>query len=362
MGRLRFLPEVVILLLVLAVGCERQTEQRSVDLTVPVTVEPVALGTIESIVTATGTLRPIREAELIAQLKGDLFYAETNGAGKLTDGSPVSRGQVVARIENREWVVNAKVEPRQLARDNAKRTLDEQEVLLKRGLTTEKEVENARRTWADADYTYQDAQIQIGKTKLRSPIDGFLTGVTGITEGTEIKQNTSLCKVMDYTQVLVDLKIPNAQITAVQLGQVVRVYNYALPNKIFEGTVTTIDPALDPVTRTFRVVGTVGNPDLLLRPGMFVKTEIVTEAREDVVLVPRKLVLTRQGRKVVFIEEEGRAQMRDVETGLEDRERIEVVSGVDQGERLITSNYETLRRRTRVRITGQGVPDQGQRR
>ena len=63
--------------------------------------------------------------------------------------------------------------------------------------------------------------------------------------------------------------------------------------------------------------------------------------------------MRRRNQKVVFIEEEGRAQQREVETGLEDSERVEIVVGLEPGEQLITSNYETLRPRTRVRVTGE---------
>jgi RND family efflux transporter MFP subunit len=161
---------------------------------------------------------------------------------------------------------------------------------------------------------------------------------------------------MNYDRVLVDLKIPNAFISKISLGQTLRVENYAFPDRTFAGVISAVDPALDPNTRTFRVVGNVNNPDLLLRPGMFVKAEIVTESREDVVVIPRRYVLTRQNSKVVFVEEEGRAQMRNVTTGLEDREHVEITEGIEAGERLITSNYETLRARTKVRVTGEGVP------
>ena len=130
--------------------------------------------------------------------------------------------------------------------------------------------------------------------------------------------------------------------------------NYALPEEVFEGEIIEMDPAIDPVTRTVQVVGMVDNPDLLLRAGMFVKTEIVTESRQNVVLIARNLVLRRRNQKVVFVEEESRAQQREVETGLEDRDRVEIVVGLEPGDQLITSNYETLRPRTRVRVTGDG--------
>ena len=120
----------------------------------------------------------------------------------------------------------------------------------------------------------------------------------------------------------------------------------------FSGKIAVVDPVVDATTRTFRAVAEVDNPKLLLRPGMFVKAEIVTESHVDVVLIPRELVLLRGNREVVFVEESARAQMREIETGLEDEKFVEVLEGVDEGERLITSNYETLRSRTRVSVTG----------
>ncbi len=342
--------------LVLLAGCSRQTEQRSMDLTVPVTVQTVELGAMESTVTATGTLRSVREAQLITEVEGIFHLVTTDGGRKPAEGMRVSQGQMIARLKNEEHVVGARLESRKLARETAGKTLKEQEILFKRGLVTEKEVEDARRESADAESNHQDALIQIEKTRIRAPISGFLTGVTDATEGTLIGQATLICKVMDYGEVVVDLKIPNAYIAAIALGQVVRVENYAFAGRVFAGRITAVDPALDPTTRTFRAKATVRNPGLLLRPGMFVKARIVTDSHEDVVVIPRRFVLNRQNQKVVFIEESGRAQMRQVKTGLEDKENIEVLDGLEAGERLITSNYETLRRRTRVRVTGEGVP------
>ena len=336
------------------VACDRQLEQRTVDLTVPVTVNSVETGTIESIVTATGTLRPVREAQITTEMRGDIYWAKGENQRRLGKGTPVVKGQHIASLKSDEWVVGARVGARKLGVETAKRTLAEQEALFSRRLTTEMDVENARKQWADADANYQDALIKMDKTRLTAPIEGVLYELSDITQGTLVNQNTTIAKIMDYSQVFVDLKIPNAQIIKIKLGQHIRVSNYALSEVVFEGEITEMDPAIDPVTRTVAVVGMVDNPDLLLRSGMFVKVEIVTESRRDVVLIPRNLVMRRRNQKVVFIEEEGRAQQREVETGLEDRNRVEIVVGLDPGEQLITSNYETLRPRTRVRVTGEG--------
>ena len=335
------------------VGCNRQTEQRTVDLTVPVTVSPVTSGKIEAIVTATGTLRPIREAQITTEIRGDLFFGEVDGR-LVTEGTAVSKGQVIARLKNQEWMVGVRSSSKKLAMDTAKKTLTEQEVLFKRGLTTEKEVENARKVWQDAKSSFEDAEIQIDKTTLRAPISGVLSEVSDITQGTLINQNTLIAKIVDFSKVRIDLQIPNAQISKVNIGQKLRVRNYAYADQHFEGEITAINPVLDAATRTFRAVGIVENDNLALRPGMFVQADIITESHEDVVLIDRKMVQRRRGQKVVFIEEEGRAQQREVETGLEDRENVEILSGLEVGDQIITSNYETLSPRTRVRVTGQG--------
>ena len=334
-------------------GCSRQAEERVVDLVVPVTVQPVELGTIESLVSATGTLRPAREADLITEMKGDLYLSKADLGGLLAEGHAVEKGDVVARLENKEWVVNANLESRKLTKSTTRKTLAEQEALYKRGLTTEKDVQNARKAVADAEANYEGALIQIEKTSVRASISGILAEVTDATEGTLVNQNTVIGKILDYSQVLVDLSIPNSQIRAVGLSKEVRVTNYAYPDKVFTGQITRLDPSLDPTTRTFRVVATVENPDLLLRPGMFVKTEIVAEAHKDVVLIRREYVVYRQNRKVVFVEEEARADQREVDIGLENRTHAEILEGLEEGDRLITSNYETLRPRTQVRVTGE---------
>lgn len=343
--------QIWMVVILMAAGCSRPSQERSVDLTVPVTVTPATLSTIESTITATGTLRSVREAEILTEVKGNLFLTEVEGLGILSDGYRVSAGQVVARLENEEWIVGANVASRKLALQTAEHTVKEKEALFERGLTTEVDVNNARKALADARTALEESRIRVRKTEVRAPISGVMTEVTQITQGTEIQANARIGKVVDYSKVLVDLRIPNSQVLAIEIGKAVRVSNYAFQERVFEGRITAVDPVLDATTRTLRVVATVDNPDLMLRPGMFVKAEIVKAAHVDVVVVPKKLVVKRQNQDVVFVEESARAQMRTVETGLESRDSIEIVDGIEEGDRLITSNYETLRARTRVRVT-----------
>ena len=190
-----------------------------------------------------------------------------------------------------------------------------------------------------------------------APLTGYLTGLVDTAEETVVEANTVIGQVSDYGGVVVDLKIPNSQMTLIAIGQEVRVTNYAFRDLLFSGRIAVIDPTIDPTTRTFRIEVTVDNPDLILRPGMFVKADIVVDQRQDVLVISRELILSRGGRDIVFVEEGGVAQERRIKTGLEDEARVEVVDGLSEGERLIASNYETLRSRTQVRVTDEiGAP------
>ena len=339
------------ILALVALACETPSTEQSADLTVPVTVQPVGLGTIEEVVTSTGTLRPLQEAVVITETRGYLSLPEIDGR-KPREGLQVTAGQVVARLENQELVVAARLKSRELAVKTARKMFEEKQVLVQRGLVTQLEVETARKDLADAQSDYDDTQVQLAKLSIQAPIAGVLSEFTDTSEGAMVEQGDQICRIVDYGRVLVDLQIPNSQIRHIELGQSVRVVDYSYPDEVFDGEIAVVDPVVDATTRTFRAMVEVSNPQGLLRPGMFVKAEVVTEARMDVVLVPRQLVLMRGNREVVFVEEEARAMMREIETGLEDEKFVEVVEGVEEGERLITSNYETLRSRTRVSVTG----------
>ena len=350
----RILP-CVVAALVFTVGCESPPQERVVDLTVPVTVQPVSLGTIESMVSTNGTLRAESEAEMINEVRGNLYFIDINGR-KPVEGTRVEAGQLIARIESEEHVNTVRMESKRLAVENTEKSLEDKIALFEEGLGLESEVDAARKSVADANSDYQNGLIQLGKMNIHAPISGFLTALTDLTESTLVEQNTVIGKVVSYGQIIVDLKIPNSQMHQIDFAMEVRVTNYAFADETFSGRIAVMDPTLDPATRTFRVEAAIDNPDRKLRPGMFVRADVITESRRDIVVVPRELILTRQNRRVVFIEEAGRAQMRVIETGLEDDALVEVVDGLSEGERLITSNYETLRSRTQVRVTGEAGP------
>jgi RND family efflux transporter MFP subunit len=127
-------------------------------------------------------------------------------------------------------------------------------------------------------------------------------------------------------------------------------YNYTIPNDTLKGQVTDIAPTLDSQSRTFKTNILIENPNNKLRPGMFVKAEIIAAQKDSAIVIPKEIITTRRGSKTVFIVEKGAAIDRQIDTGLENRDFIEVINGLKVGDRLVVKGFETLREGSRVKI------------
>jgi RND family efflux transporter MFP subunit len=344
-----FFKLMLLILLVNTLACNNDDEQSAADLTFPVSVEKVKRGPIAAYISTTGTLKAIREERVLAEVEGILKIAKNNGTSPAA-GLKVQAGDLLAEIENREHLLYVRVESNKMAMDNAARELEKQEALFKEGGVTEKELEIARRNALDARLNYESAVLRAGKLRLKAPISGYIANLRSASEGTRINAGFVLCTIMEYSTTLVTVNLPNTDLGRVQAGQKVIITNYALEGKTFEGVVMTIDPAIDERTRTFAVTIEVENPNLRLRPGMFVKADIVVESREDAIVIPKTSIVTRNNKPVVYVVEGASAQEREVRTGVETREEIEILEGIADNEQLVVQGQATLRDKSKVRV------------
>ncbi|MCI0690682.1 efflux RND transporter periplasmic adaptor subunit [candidate division KSB1 bacterium] len=340
----------VSLLSMLFLACDSAEDKSAADLAIPVVVEKVKRGPIASYVSATGTLRAQREERVVAEVEGVLRMAKNNGT-VLVAGARVQAGQHLAEIENQEYLLNVRVESQKLAMENASRELQKQEALFKEGGVTEKELELARRNALDARLNYEAAQIKVDKLRLKAPISGFIANLQSNAEGTRVPVGFRLCSIMDYNTTVAQVNLPNTDLERVQIGQEVVVSNYAIADQTFRGRVTAIDPTIDPQTRTFTVTIEAANEKFLLRPGMFVKADIVIDNHANAVIIPKTALQTRDNRPVAFVVEGASAALREVSTGIETREEVEILEGLAEGERLVVKGHETLRDKSKVRVT-----------
>lgn len=338
-------------LLVLLTFCRREEESYSIDLSVPVHVEEVQKGTIEAFVTNTGTLEPIKEIVIKNEVQGILKIQFNPRTGKLySEWDKVQTGEITALFENEEFLLSNRLEAKKMEYDYLKEELIQTEGLNEKGGATLKEVQNVRKNLLNAKLNYEDAILQEEKLKIISTIDGMITFMNFRDNGKEIPIGTDILKVMDFKKVISKLKMSVDDVQKVKTGQQVKVTNYSLEDKVFIGSVNNIIPVLDPESRTVEVEIILDNSDGLLKPGMFIRADIITEKKENVVKIPKYLILNRNDKDVVFTVDKQQAIMNDVETGLEDDEMIEILSGIEEGDRIVVRGYETLKNKVKVKI------------
>ncbi len=341
-------------LLLSAAGCSEPESRAGLEVKIPVRVEEAGRDSIEEHLSTTGTVRAIQEVKLDAPMTGYLNLGRLGGNGRrLIEGDPVREGQVIALLDNEETRVNKKsgIDARRAELQKAESDFQRYQRLFEEGFVSEQEMKNYESGLATARFNYENTLIVEEQTRIVAPISGRLTWLTREVDGAKVTAGEELAEVMDYSRVLADLELPGGDIARVKEGMAVRITNYAYPDQVFEGTVRYISSTIQAQSRTFRVEVLLQNREGLVRPGMFVKADIVTRSREDALVLPRHAVVVRNNRPSVFVVSRQKAEMREVVTGLEDEDRVEILSGIEAGERVVIQGYETLKDKTPVKVS-----------
>lgn len=170
-----------------------------------------------------------------------------------------------------------------------------------------------------------------------APTDGVVD-VLQVRQGMYVKPGMESLSIGSLEHLWVMGELFERQVSLVQVGDSVRIQLDYLPGREWEGRIDYIYPALNPRTRTAQVRVQVDNIDRVLRPGMFARLDIATEPSEKVLLVPREaLIRTGSQSRLVLAAGEGRFKSVAVEVGRVGREQVEILAGVGEGERIVTS-------------------------
>jgi len=167
--------------------------------------------------------------------------------------------------------------------------------------------------------------------------DEIITALN-VRDGMFVGSGLEVMTLVDLSRVWLRAEIFDRQAAWVKPGQSADATLSFLPGREFEGTVEFVSPILDPVTRTVEARLSFPNPDGLLKPNMFASVRIYGGPKQDVLYVPREaLIRTPDGGRIVMALNEGRFAVREVAPGLESGDYVEILAGVEAGERVVTS-------------------------
>lgn len=336
-------------------ACSSPDTSVETSVEIPVEVKEITLGEIEEFVESTGTVYASKEAVLNSEISGYYRLAVNPDTKKpFAIGDKVKKDQTIVHIDNPEQESSIRIESSKLNLVNTQRDYEKQKSLYEKGGVTLSELNQAETSYIDAKYAYDNAVIQLAKLQIKAPFNGIITDLPYYTEGVKVPSNTEIADIMNFSMLKMEVNLPGKILGEIKTGQTIRVNNYRYPDKKLSGTIQQVSPALDPDTRTFKASVDINNPEWLLRPGMFVKAEIITAKKENVIVIPKEIILTRRNRKTVFVVDKGYARERRIETGLENPDEIEVTKGLEKNERMVIKGFETLINGSKVRISQEG--------
>jgi membrane fusion protein (multidrug efflux system) len=339
-------------------ACDGGGSSDPVEFLVPVTAHDVALGAVEDLIVATGTLRSAESVVVVAESPGRLQVARPESGRRLAEGDRVASGQLIAEVTGEDARLAANVDATQQAYRMAEAERDSRRALYAQELISAEEYRRAETALEDARTALERSRLTEDRTRMTTPISGVLMELardakgTPVADGQLVAPGFQVARIAPTNTLIADIELVGPELAHVRPGQRARVRHFAWEGRSFDGTVLRLSPSVDPTTHTFRAEVAVANDDGLLRPGMFVEVTLVVEQREEVPVVPREAVTERGGRRVVFVLDGQRVAQREVILGLGDDDVVEVRQGVSAGDRIVVRGLETLTDGTRVRVSG----------
>ena len=323
----------------------------------PENIAVVATGKLRSGPVISGTLAPVRNAQLRAQVGGSVLRLHAE------QGQHVGSDQELAEIDAaglRDAYLSARsaVSSAQMAADYAGHQAQRYDTLLKAGAVSDRDHETVVQQNAQAQAALTDAQArlvaadkQLSYTIVRAPFAGVVAE-RSVSAGDVVQPGTMMFTVVDPSRLQLEAAVPAEQIAAVRVGQAVTFSLNGYGDRVFRGTVARISPLADPSTRQVQVYATLPNPDNALVAGLYASGRVVTDSASGLV-VPNEAIDTRNLRPAVERVRRGRVERLDVQLGMRDTQtdRVQITAGVALGDTLLRGAAQALNPSTAVRVT-----------
>jgi membrane fusion protein (multidrug efflux system) len=307
--------------------------------------------------TAVGSINAVQGVTVSPEIAGTVSEIA------FESGAVVARGDLLVRLDTSSEeaqlrAVEAQVE---LARLNADRT---------RQLRTNNTVSQSELDAVEATVKQQQANADaihatIEKKTIRAPFAGRL-GIRLVNLGELLAAGKAIVSLQSLAPVYADFSLPQQELARLKTGLAVRVFSDTYPDQHFDGTLTAINPDLDATTRSVRLQATFANTEQLLRPGMFVRVEVIFPEEQTVLAVPATAILSAPyGDSVYVIEShpaknggkpEAVVSQKFVHTGRLRGDFISILSGLKAGERVVSAGVFKLRNGMSVQENNDLVP------
>ncbi len=317
---------LTLLVLLLAVGCGRGDTviEGEAERTFTVSTAEALREQLGKRLELSGELLPLRQVVVVPPIPGQVAQI------KVKEGEQVRQGQLLVLMENTQQELQLR--QAQIGVQAGRLEVAKLELLVEQGAVAEQVMRAAKAELAQGEALLELAQYAYDVTFLKSPLTGVV-GYIWAKEG-ELIGNTQAVLVMNVEKVLVQLTVDEGQLAYLSEGMPVLVEIPAVGAVPRQAVVSNISQGAIPNTRSFLVLVEVDNPDGDLKPGLFARVHIEGESRFSI-LVPGSALREEAGDAYLFVASRNRVEQRVVETGVRQDGKVEILQGLNPGERYV---------------------------
>ena len=308
----------------------------------PVEVYPVVPESLFDKVEVLGTAQANESVDLSSTV------TETIKSISFTDGEYVLKDNVLAILEQDEEQAQLKAAQAQL--EEHQREFDRLQRLFKKKAASKRTVEERQTQVVIAEQMIEEIKARIADRTITAPFDGVL-GIRQVSVGALVSTGDVLTTIDDIHRIKLDFYVPSIFLPQLKRGNEVKAKVEALNQSVFEGNIDTINTRIDPVTRSVLVRAVLPNPDLVLKPGLLMKIDLVRNQREALT-IPEESVIQRKNRfYVLVINNDNIVIEQEIEVGTHYPGKMEVIAGINEGDKVVVRGIHTVRNGEEVEIT-----------
>ena len=296
---------------------------------------------IDDQVEVSGTLMPFESTEIRPEVNGRIV------ALNIHEGSFVKKGALLVKLFDAD--LQAGLNKLEVQLQIAEKTEERQKELLKISGISQQDYDlsllQVNNLKADIELT----RVNIGKTEIRAPFDGRI-GLRNVSEGAYVSPLTLLTTISQVNQLKIEFSIPEKYSSQVTNGATL---NFTIDgtDKIFSATVSATESKVEENSRSLRVRAVVKGQDKFLVPGTFARVKFILDKNSQALMVPTQAIIPQARNKQLIIYRGGKADFETVTTGVRDSSNVQVLTGIQAGDTVITTGLLFLKQDAPVQLT-----------
>lgn len=316
-------------------------EEKEEETGIPVETTKVIQGSVTATYTGSTTLEAEAEAVVVAKVEGVVkrIFVE--------EGDSVRANQVVAKLDDEQFELEFLQSKSKLEKLSSE--FQRGQSLFEDNIISKESYEKVKSEYHTQKAAYDLAKLKLNYTEIRAPITGIVSQ-RFIKVGNMVKLHQPTFSITDFDPLLAVLHVPEREMSKLRVGFPGEITADALPDSKFPGKILRISPIVDAGTGTFKVTVEIIDKTRKLKPGMFTRVFIIYDTHEDTLLVPKGAVLSEDMETSVFVIRKDIASKQNVETGYENSTHVEILSGLNVGDTIVTTGLSSLKDGSKITV------------